>query len=76
LSVNDFSASPALNKVPYVVDFTTAQPSIPRPFYCTMAYDDGSTGTYFYRHDWFFFHLPNVINLPVSELFVNQNWNW
>jgi hypothetical protein len=76
-TINDFSPIRTNdNPIPYVADFTTAQPPIARPFYCTMAFDDGSNGTYFFRHDWFFFHLPDVITLLPSEVYVNKAWNW
>jgi len=77
LTINDFSPTrDSSHPIPYVSDFTSAQPSLARPFYCTMAYDDGPTGSYFYRHDWFFFHLPDSITLTPSEIYVNPDWNW
>ncbi len=39
-------------------------------------FDDGPTGSYFYRHDWFFFHLPDQIVIPLSDVYVNRDWNW
>jgi hypothetical protein len=76
-TISNFTATrDNTHPVPYVADFTTAQPPTPRPFYCTMAFDDGQTGTYFYRHDWFFFHLPDSITLSPSEVYVNSVWNW
>jgi hypothetical protein len=76
-TINDFTATrDDSHPVPYVSDCTTEQPPIARPFYCTMAFDDGYTGTCFYRHDWFFFDLPDSINLNQREVCVNSDWNW
>lgn len=76
-TINDLSPTRTdFHPVPYVADFTNAQPPTARPFYCTMAFDDGPTGTYFYRHDWFFFHLPDTITLQPNEVYVDVDWNW
>jgi hypothetical protein len=68
------------NPVPYVADFSTAQPQTPKPFYCTMSYDGtGGTqgdGTYFFRHDWYFYHLPTIITLLSSQLYADPDWQW
>jgi uncharacterized repeat protein (TIGR01451 family) len=67
--------------VPYVADFTTAQQPTPRPFFCTMAYAQGTNAPYFFRHDWYFYTMPNSITidqsqLTLAQLFVDQLWNW
>jgi hypothetical protein len=76
-TIGNFSeVQTVVNAIPYIADFTTAQPQRARPFYCTMAYDDSATGTYFFRHDWFFFRMPDQITVSIAELYVNPNWNW
>lgn len=77
ITINNLSASrTSANTIPYLADFNGLQLQTARPFYCTMAFDDGPTGSYFYRHDWFFFHLPDQIVIPLSDVYVNRDWNW
>ena len=76
--------------VPYVADFTTAQPNSPRPYYCTMMWDGTGDpqgrgdGSYFTRHDWYFFHIPSNITVSMQpqsppgqifpQLYVDPDW--
>jgi hypothetical protein len=65
--------------VPWVADFTNpakTQRMVPRPFYCTQYDEDENPSTGFVPHDWFFYMLPESVNLPVSQLFVDPNWQW
>jgi hypothetical protein len=77
-SLTDFTSSRQTNNTtPYVVDFTTAQSPVPRPFYCSMSEDKlAPTTGYFNRHDWYFYTLPDVVTLPLSTLWNDPNWNW
>lgn len=65
--------------VPYVVDFPGAygsrtQRPIPRPFYCTRADDNGinSNGRFASPHSWFFFRMPDLVTIPVEQLYSPQ----
>jgi hypothetical protein len=63
---------------PYLVDFSyRVQHPIPRPFYCTQ-YRTTSTGgwTTFAIHDWYFFTMPDTVNIPSTSLHVRPDWQW
>jgi hypothetical protein len=67
--------------VPYVVDFTGNDPStylqtpLPRPFFCTRWLQFGNERS-FIAHQWWFYTLPNMLNLPLSSIYVDSIWNW
>ncbi len=63
------------NPAPYVADFTSLQPPTPRPFYCTMS-NDPDPDLDFFRHDWYFYLMPDQITIEPTELYVGDNWNW
>jgi hypothetical protein len=62
------------SNVPYVADYTTVQPPVPRPFYCTNYRAPANTN--FFPHSWYFFHLPDQISLAWEKLYVPINWGW
>jgi hypothetical protein len=77
--VSTADANPSADIVPWVADFTDpaiTQRMVPRPFYCTRYTQDGSPGTHFVVHDWFFYTLLNSVTIPSAQLFVDTNWQW
>ena len=85
------------NPVPWVVDFTAppnydeldnaTQSPVPRPFYCTMFWEEEPPGPgipfdRFYSHDWLFYHFPDEVTVTVqspqgiNQLYVDPDWTW
>lgn len=60
--------------IPYVADFTSVQQPVPRPFYCTQYKQDGWAG--FVNHDWFFYTLPDLVDIPFGQIYVDPEWQW
>jgi len=78
-TVEDFSLTRTMaNTVPYVADFAQLlQSPTPRPFYCSMHYDQilPITGR-FNRHNWHVYTLPETITLAATNLYIDENWSW
>jgi hypothetical protein len=69
-----------INPIPYVVDFNRLQRPSARPFYCT-AYPDpsgrvASNENFFNPHDWYFYSMPDSIQITLSQFYVSPNWQW
>jgi hypothetical protein len=63
--------------VPWVADFNRLQRSAPRPFYCTRYQNDQLVPNgYFQPHDWWFFHMPELVHYTMNEVYINPNWTW
>jgi hypothetical protein len=91
-SYSDAQTKAISNPVPWVADFTSpptpnnvtdaTQSPVPRPFYCTMFWEDAPVGNFdrFSPHDWYFYTLPNQVALStisgLNLLYVDPNWQW
>jgi hypothetical protein len=81
-----------LNSVPWVVDFTSpptpnnitdaTQSPVPRPFYCTMFWEDTPIGNFdrFSPHDWYFYTMPDQVLVSTTavanQVYSDPNWQW
>jgi hypothetical protein len=76
--VSNFTVSrTSTNTAPYVADFTRAQSATPRPFYCSIYYDQTQPVVgYFNRHDWYFYTIANTISINTSQIYTDANWQW
>ncbi|MCI0708943.1 MAG: hypothetical protein L0154_02160 [Chloroflexi bacterium] len=66
------------NAVPYVVDFSwQLQQPIPRPFYCSSYDAPHPPWTHFeLYHNWYFYHIPETVEIPVEQIFVDTDQTW